>query len=147
MLPVVAHSWGTTNLETAKPLATPPPSDFATNGAPAHAVDPEATRDSVSLFLGIGTLQFASQCHTQSGDVVDSEQPLYSTGKYIIDDALSSLSKATGSGKIMDNWLRMSTHPSRLAFTNGGLMCLEPVHSECKLGFRDMVFMHALQRF
>lgn len=85
--------------------------------------------------------------HTQSGDVVDSEQPLYSTGKYIIDDALSSLSKATGSGKIMDNWLRMFTHPSRLAFTNGDLMCLEPVHSECKLGFRDMVFMHALQRF
>lgn len=48
-----------------------------------------------------------------SANVVNSaanaEQPLYTTSKDIIDDALSSLSTATGSGKILDKWLRVFT--------------------------------------
>jgi hypothetical protein len=89
------------------------------------------------------------------GDVVDAGlknlRPLYSTSKQIIDDALNSLSGATGSGKIVDNWLRAFTGKRHAAATLLTptlyiYICLDPVQSGLNLESLDTVFIPTSQR-
>lgn len=93
--------------------------DVASRPSQPTMPDPESAEKCCGFFFYVSGFSDLLSTVPHAGDVVDAGlrnlRPLYSTSKQIIDDALNSLSGATGSGKIVDHWLCAFTGTRRAA--------------------------------